>query len=161
MRSHYDNLRYYSPLDRDSLSTICRAVGVEVPSRLLDLGCGDGRIAKRNPHLDVTSVDYNQRRAEAAGGIHSDLYAFMEEAQERWPLAVFIEVLEHLEDPLYAIELARAVADQVVATVPINLPYEAHLQVWRTGKDAAVDLGADEWALMGPHVALRWKGTHG
>lgn len=117
LRSHYDQLQYYSPLDRHTFTEICAVVDVTPGSPVLDVGCGDGRLARRNPDLTVDGVDYNPFRADRASAECADLYDFLETTGRRWKLAAFVEVLEHLEDPATAVRLARSVADAVVATV--------------------------------------------
>lgn len=156
LNSHYDNLAYYSPLDTTPFNELCRMVDITPTDPILDVGCGDGRLAKRNPEYDVTGVDYNQTRATAADAIHSDLYKFLEQDTNQWGLVVFIEVLEHLEEPLYAVELARA-RGPVLATVPLNLPYVAHLHVWNTVNEVDRFFTPTRFAKAGRHAVLYWS----
>lgn len=155
--SHYDNLSYYSPLDNHRLADVLGLVGVEFPDRVLDVGCGDGRLRDHLPDgVAWSGVDYNPARAEKAGAACADLYEFLA-GESGWPLIVMVEVLEHLEEPAEAVRLARMAASVVVATVPLAMPYKAHLQVW--GSEAAVveDLEPDSSARLGRHVVLKWS----
>lgn len=158
LNGHYDQLTYYSPLDKHTLAHICRFVGVDVASPVLDVGCGDGRLARRNPQLQIDGVDYNEHRARAAGAVHADLYDFLEATDRTWPLVVLIEVLEHLEQPHLAVSLARqAASNAVVATVPLDMPYVAHLSVWPDLASVVSDLKPDRVAPLGKHVILYWE----
>ena len=156
LRSHYDNLDYYSPLDHTTLRELAESVDCPVTPPILDVGCGDGRLAVRNPDLEVVGVDYNEHRAVKAGAIHADLYEHLETNTTPYGLVVFFEVLEHLEEPKYAVDLARA-HGPVLATVPIDLPYEAHLHVWPHIVDVEFFFKPDRIAQVTRHAVLYWS----
>ena len=156
LRGHYDNLDYYSPLDHLTLQQIADTVDCPLISPVLDVGCGDGRLAKRNPHLQVVGVDYNKHRAAKAGAIHADLYEYLETCTDSYGTVVFVEVLEHLEDPLDAVEFARRLGP-VLATVPIDLPYHAHLHVWPHIVDVELFFKPDRIAQVTRHAVLYWS----
>ena len=156
LNPHYNNLGYASPLDHATLETLAGKVDLTPVGPILDVGCGDGRLARRHPHYEVQGVDYNRRRAEAAGAHHGDLYEYLEANTRPYGLVVFVEVLEHLEEPEYAVDLARY-HGPVLATVPINMPYTAHLQVWETVDVIREALQPERISEHGGHAVLYWS----
>ena len=153
--AHYDNtLEYYSPLDEDSVWVhALEAFGLPAPTSVLDLGCGDGRLLwdLDLEDLDVyIGVDYSRVRIAVAKAVWKfemnnvedvvikftaePIQYFLRKAKpvaaesgNRFAVAAIIETLEHLEDPAQTVEDALVVADCVIATVPVNMPYPAHL----------------------------------
>jgi SAM-dependent methyltransferase len=171
---HYDrNPRYYSPLHKHGFFfDMCSALGFEPDmTRVLDLGCGDGRMVGR---LGVeceryVGVDYSSVRIDAARSIWrfvpggascdflcDDVYDYLASTKERFTLAVAVEVLEHLEDPRTVLDRALSVADAVVGTVPVNMPYVAHLQVYRDERDVMNALQPTKLVVLGSHFACLW-----
>lgn len=142
---HYDMaLEYWSPLKDYGLREIAGVVGAEISAPLLDLGCGDGRLANHVP-FSVVGVDVSQNRIEIAEKKNpgsewycADLYDWLAACSQKFQVIVAIDVLEHLEEPKIALELAKACLLEdgfILGTVPLNLPYKAHLHVYKSADD--------------------------
>ena len=156
---HYDNkLQYYSPSDGPDLFAIMELADAPTHGHMIDIGCGDGRAYEyAAAHgMDYTGVDYSPRRISLArelyGQMHTkerrpgflcgDLYEALPHIHHGHELAFCCEVLEHLEEPELIWEQMQRLVRQpkgrnglVVCTCPVNMPYKAHLQVYRTDAD--------------------------
>jgi len=138
--AHYERHPvYHSPLDHATPGQVFYAVGGLWPEPVLDLGCGDGRLARALPTgTSYHGVDYSEKRVaiaqerapEGATFSVSDLWDFVEFDSAAWGTVVLVDVLEHLESPLKLLDMIRPACREILATVPINLPNPAHLHVW-------------------------------
>tara|TARA_R110000803_G_scaffold181355_2_gene243748 strand:- start:65 stop:625 length:561 start_codon:yes stop_codon:yes gene_type:complete len=154
---HYDNhLEYYSPLQEGSyFKYMCDELGVDLNkiNSVLDLGCGDGRLCGSiSPETYYMGVDYSQKRIEKATNNYPErnfqvscVHHLCDNQVRDYDLVVITEVLEHIESPYTVIKqlLSYNKATQIIATVPIDLPYVAHLSVWKTEEDVKKDLDPD------------------
>jgi 2-polyprenyl-3-methyl-5-hydroxy-6-metoxy-1,4-benzoquinol methylase len=172
LKPHYDEtLMYYST----DIKKILERIGgmPENTKSILDLGCGDGRaclyLASVLPETTkLVGVDYSNPRIEIARlktttsnckFVRDDIHDFLDACirhQTKFDLVIANEVLEHLEVPLLVIEKAQQITDCVVGTVPINLPYKAHLHVWKTPADIEQYFKPDRIVRDGGHCILRW-----
>ena len=162
---HYDNHPvYYSPVANPNFVTAMLEFAVPrfrlTTRSVLDVGCGNGRLAGNLPEfIHVTGIDYSTVRIELArkqrGDYHCvDIYDFMEKTVSlglTFDLVVMVEIIEHLEEPIRALNLARRLGP-VVGTVPVNLPYVAHLQVYESHDDVVQKLK--------PHRSARVTNGH-
>jgi 2-polyprenyl-3-methyl-5-hydroxy-6-metoxy-1,4-benzoquinol methylase len=110
--------------------------------RVLDLGCGQGVLAGQLTHngLDVVAVDFSevaiqatQQNAPLAMSLVADLRVddiWRTLGHYKADVAVFCEVLEHVEEDVAMIERAAQVAPLVIASVPNGdrIPDIAHLR---------------------------------
>ena len=110
--------------------------------RLLDVGCGAGDVSallrRANPGLTVTGVERN--RADAARArlrlnrlIEGDATeALRQLAGEgaKFDALLFADVLEHLDDPIGALSIARGIAE-IGATLVASVPNVGHLSLVR------------------------------
>lgn len=109
---------------------------------LLDVGCGTGRVgaalARARPGLEVTGIE---RRADFAAQARERLTRVIERDAadalrelssqgDRFDAFLFADVLEHLEDPIGALGLARAVASPEAILVA-SVPNVGHLSIVR------------------------------
>lgn len=169
---HYDAnpTNYHTPLNESgAFIEICQTVGVivEPGDRVLDLGCGDGRLLDHLPaEVLYCGVDYSTERIRAARErypgrtfVEGDVYLAGRLPFAWADLVVAVEVLEHLEYPDVLVrDLLPRLADggMIVGTVPKNMPYETHLQVYRTPQDVVEGLVPDMMGSWRNHWTLRW-----
>lgn len=111
-------------------------------ARLLDIGCGAGgtsaALKAENRTLSVTGIE---RDPEAAGRARRRLNRVLEanaaaaleslaSADELYDAFLFADILEHLEDPIRVLALARALAAPG-ATLVASVPNVGHLSIVR------------------------------
>lgn len=167
---HYNKfVDYYSPINAN-MEEISNRLGIVYQGNsFLDLGCGTGffcAFAKARG-ASVIGVDYAEERVKEGtrtyhlGLVYADIHEWLDRAQQE-PNPDYVtlwDVIEHLENPLSLIAKCRRW--QICASIPINHPYVAHLQVWKTYADLAADLCPDslnECVLDGRHYALcKWE----
>lgn len=141
--SHYNkHPDYYSPLDHNNLDHIISKLTGSSPEQIesvLDMGCGDGRLSQYFQTAEYVGVDYSEVRIkkakktfEEATFEQCDINLF--ECNRKFDVVCFFEVLEHLKEPKEIIDRFRVVGT-VIGTVPIDMPYKAHLQVFKTKKE--------------------------
>lgn len=151
--SHYDaNLTYYSTDILDMLKLIGHKPPFPRLTRVLDVGCGDGRAIRQLQPLTAkdtsfTGVDYSEPRIRLAISqntspnvefVYADVYSYLDhciDEKQRFDLVVCNEVLEHMARPGLLVQKIKQVTDWCIASCPINLPYIAHLSVFPTVKD--------------------------
>ena len=151
---HYnENLEYYSPVNPKNIEEISKALRIKYKNNtFLDLGCGTawfGTHVQKNCGY-YYGIDYAQKRVNLA--------------REKWPsLAILCadyitlwDVLEHLENPLAVLQRYRPYG-VILATVPINHEYKAHIQVF---KDVEEELQPSEVTYLSfehrPYALCRW-----
>ena len=139
------------------LPAIRRIVAAERPSRIFDLGCGNGSAANSlSRFAPVTGVDISPSGVAIAqrsfphltieiGSVYDDLAARYGE----FPIVVSLEVVEHLYAPrLYAKRLFELVERGGVAIV--STPYHGYL------KNLALALSG----RLDTHFTALWDGGH-
>ena len=110
--------------------------------RLLDVGCGSGGssagLKRRAKTIDVCGIENDREQAERARGrldrvlVGDAAHVLKDLAGEgsRFDTFLFADVLEHLDDPIGALTLARALAAPG-ATLVASVPNAGHLSVVR------------------------------
>jgi len=89
----------------------------------------------------------------------SDLYAWLETDAEQYQTITAFDVLEHLEEPERVVDLARARLAEggaFVATIPLNLDINEHLQLYPDADAVRDALAPDEMVEIGTFVVCRW-----
>jgi 2-polyprenyl-3-methyl-5-hydroxy-6-metoxy-1,4-benzoquinol methylase len=111
--------------------------------RLLDVGCGTGEtsaaIRRASPGMSITGIERHAAYAERARArmdrviARDATQALRDLADEgaRFDAFLFADVLEHLEDPIGALTLARGLAAVPGATLVASVPNVAHLSLVR------------------------------
>jgi 2-polyprenyl-3-methyl-5-hydroxy-6-metoxy-1,4-benzoquinol methylase len=179
---HYDKHEYYySPIGGKVGTSFLEKffddlnINIDNIHSVLDLGCGDGRLSGLlSPSTHYIGVDYSSVRIKKAKldyperpFYRDDLHKFVDSNNlSLCDLIVCVEVLEHLEDPKLLIdELKRKKSKDaaIIATIPINLPYVAHLQTWKTDQEVMNHLSPTlikerkgESAMKMPHWVCKW-----
>lgn len=118
-------------------------VAGHIVGSVLDLGCGLGHIADMISDADYLGVDFSEFCIEYARGniknpnarfVQADLCTLRYLSSivgEQFDTVLLLEVLEHLDKPKAAADLAlRLARRRVVVTVPRDMPGRAH--VWPT-----------------------------
>jgi SAM-dependent methyltransferase len=167
--SRRGNLRKYesrNPVQRLLIWHFHRRVGELVdaaqPRSILDVGCGEGftidRLLRANGQLPIQGLDYDWLALRRAKEKHPKVFLQMGDigrlpyASASFDLVLSLEVLEHLAEPLRALEeLRRVSAQRCVISVP-NEPFfmlsnflrgknvrawgndPEHLQLWTAGQ---------------------------
>ena len=173
---YYDKtLDYYSPICTEALNLF----EIEWPDvrNVLDLGCGDGRLAEFVPaETRIFGVDGSPGRIAAAVAKWprhrwhvADLYDPLpvgEGPADQWPLICLFEVLEHLASPLSVLSAAIGAlkpSGRVIGSVPIlDGPSERHLQMYATDDNARERLLEPVWSEpFGRHLLMEWRAGDG
>lgn len=166
---YYDKtLKYYSPICDDSLARF----RIKWPGTVLDLGCGDGRLAEFVPAgVDIIGIDASagriaqaQARWPAFSWQVGDLYDALPSPAGGWELICLFEVLEHLAKPLLVLTAAIDALKpngRVIGSVPIAGGLsERHLQCYSTPQNAVERLLESAWSeRFGRHLLMEWRST--
>jgi SAM-dependent methyltransferase len=166
----YDaNPGYYTPLKDDGfVLRLLHFAGAELDlNKVLDVGCGDGRLGVelhklgiRTDGFDASPVRVQLAQDTGAGNyVCGDLYALLDEDGPYhldYDFVFAIEVLEHLENPTEAIRLARQWAP-LVGTVPLKWPFPMHLQLYERPHDVQQKLNPDRMERYGRHMLCFWE----
>ena len=170
---HYEaHPKYYSPVKNRNYFFNCLKkfdVNIELVSHVLDIGCGDGRICKYIPaRIKYTGVDYSPTRINIANESndkpnHNFVYNCAREfvlnsETQKYDLICAFEFLEHIIDPKELINhLLNTQNCFIVGTVPINIPYKAHLSVWKDEQELQSDLNPDSFFISKGHFNCFWS----
>ena len=172
---HYnEHLSYRSSLDGLKFQTILEILQTRIcpRERVLDLGCGDARLYEslKPYHVDYTGVDYSEGRINRARNtypeialVYGDVRAFLSDSGSTFGAITCFEVLEHLEDPeeVVSLALSRLTPDGIlIGSVPINMPYVAHLQVFKTVEDVQERLKPTLCTAEHGHFWCKWELAH-
>lgn len=145
---HYDsNLKYYSPVsDEKYFRQVFKKFNIKIDqkSRVLDIGCGDGRVFNYVKQASsYVGVDYSVKRIEKASNLYnmfdncnfiqSCVREYVNNTNINFDIVTSFEFFEHIIEPQCIIETILNKCDKVkiVASLPVNLPYKAHLSVWK------------------------------
>ena len=148
---HYNNnVNYHSQSPERSWSLFREHVDITPASRVLDLGCGDGRwlnYLHEEYNCKLYGVDYSRERIKKAREMsnsdirywNQDAYSFTKNYKvDKWgkfDYVLMVEFLEHLENPKRILKRLKQISKNIIGTVPLNFPYKAHLQVFKSEQD--------------------------
>lgn len=173
---HYDShLEYYS-VSNEMILKALKFFGMLFNYKsgwlILDLGCGDGRFSiefTRQFCAIVIGVDYSEKRIEKARQtatlqdifytvfICDNIHEYIKNTTACYDLIVLFETLEHLEHPNKVIGRCKQLAPHIVASVPLNMPYIAHLQVYKDVKQVITCLQPDDTLVIDGHCFCYWR----
>lgn len=131
---------------------LAEEVSKDVVGSVLDLGCGFGFLADfvKGPYL---GVDFSPVAIWGAREMSPSVEFVVGDLRHFTPTVAFdtvvlLEVLEHLDNPAQAVELARQWATQrIVVSVPRHMPGGGHIWPTWTEEDVA--------RLLGPGAKVR------
>ena len=172
---HYESHpSYYSPVPA-VMPFLLNAFDVKIEQVrcALDLGCGDGRLTTwvaRTHSIPTVGVDFSSRRikiavksAEAAAlpcmFYCKDLNFFLEDCADSFDLILAFEVLEHLRNPTEVLQRSRNLLGSegaILGSVPVNMPYVAHLNVYKDEDDVRDQLKPDRVINKQRHWYCQW-----
>lgn len=132
--------------DWDSFRGLAEEACKHAIGSVLDLGCGFGFVSEfaPGPYLGVDFSPVAIQRAKElypeAEFVLADFHTF--EPPKTFDTVVMIEVLEHLDDPAWAIAFAKRWADQkIIVSVPNHMRTTGHVWPCWTGGDVRRLLG--------------------
>lgn len=172
---HYNaNPSYYSSINMHSVLQLINQIGIKSLENMsvLDIGCGDARLLPIIEPMGIkayTGIDYSEVRVKIAEKvetkrekkiINTSIQNFLNNNQDKFDLVFIFEVLEHLEEPRAIIELLRNISANIVGSVPVNMPYKAHLQVYRNKEEVETALNCDVLYTRNGHFFFSIRGTH-
>lgn len=148
--NHYnDHIKYYSSIDDNKIIDLCLELsGLDLANKkILDIGCGDGRLLKileQYNICDYVGVDYSVNRTNIAQKIStkipktiitSTIQDFLINNTDSFDVCFVFEVFEHLQEPKIIADKLSLCSNIIIGSVPVNMPYEAHLQIYKTKQD--------------------------
>lgn len=146
---------YYSPSRPKDITRVMLTVDAPCSGDMLDVGCGDGRgyhYAYKHG-MTYNGIDYSETRIakarETQGQIPNnpnrptfvcgDLYEVLPSINPAFDLIWCCELLEHLEEPeIIWGEMLRLNGGMIVASVPVDMPHENHLSVFKTEEEVLI-----------------------
>lgn len=179
LRSHYDkHVKYWSTVSSAS-ATKAMLAGLKIDppqnGKVLDLGCGDGRLSLYlAKHHGMSAVGIDMSAPRVAKGVKDavthgvsdkvtlrvgDIYAEVSDPTKKWDLIAAFEVLEHLEEPDQLIRDGIAQLTPTgwfIGSVPKHFPYDAHLQTYYNIENVKMKLNPDFMFEQGNSVFMKW-----
>jgi len=161
---------YCSPLDL-TLPFIDEMLPRSVSS-VLDIGCGRGDIlayAAKSLKLagdDATGVDissvriaYARQQHPALRFVAADAFEFLSAPGLRYGAVLLFEVLEHVDDDLKLLALARAAcAGRILGSLPVRVKEMTHARDFASHEEAARRYRLTSWRARGQHVLFSMEG---
>lgn len=182
---HYDsNVKYHSSVSRaDAYERVTALAGRQLTSSdgLLDLGCGDGRVSVgvyEGCRCQVLGMDCSAERLKVATETVAliagdsgtarmprfklaDVSNLPRPGAPVWSVIALFETLEHLTEPATVIKHLfneyLMEGGVIVGSVPLRMPYKAHLQVFADAADVVSRLGVEVVSVEGPFCFFRLR----
>lgn len=133
-------------IGRRRIHSLCRALSphLQGSQRLIDLGCGDGRLShellKKNPQLQIQGFDVLERPAHKVFPIHRYDGTQLPVSNQGADTVLLVDVLHHAENPFALLQEATRVST--------NILIKDHLlKGWLSGKILAFM----DWVGNRPH----------
>ena len=165
LRDYYNDHVMYDSVPSEDIEIALLRLRILALDTVLDLGCGDGRLAKVLTNSKITGIDYSDKRIEQAKKRHksqvwvcSSVRDWLEADVGVYSLVTMFEVLEHVEDPAGLVRMARE-CGPVLASVPVNWPDPAHLHVWKDETEMVRDLAPDRHIRVNERWFCTWGQT--
>lgn len=172
--SHYNsNPKYYSSITDNAFTKCIAKSGISLKnSTVLDIGCGDARLFNKLKKYDIshyTGIDYSDIRISLAKQAFNqynniELFAcsiqdFISQNNTHFDFIFSFEFFEHLEKPLEVISELKKISYYIIGSVPINMPYKAHLQIYKNKEQAESKLGCEVLFTNNKHFFFNIKGS--
>lgn len=167
---HYNaNPTYYSSINNRNILELIQKSGIEslIATNVLDIGCGDARLLPMIEPMGIkkyTGIDYSDVRIKIAQKIatkiekniiNTSIQNFINNNKETFDVIFIFEVLEHLEKPKIIMESLKKIGKKIIGSVPVNMPYKAHLQVYKSKKEVETMIGCDVLFIKNGHFFFK------
>jgi len=139
-------------------------------SKILDLGCASGVMAdhvRKLYNVDVTGVDsafsrilIGKKERPKVTYLEQDIHAFLETTKMKFDIVMMFDVLEHLEEPKETVAQARELLNpngKILSKTPLDFPYSAHIQVFKTKEDFDERMNPNRSFLYGQSIVAIWE----
>ena len=140
-------------------------------TRILDVGCGDGRLGAwlhGQTKAGVWGIDPSLPRIgkaktnDPAGNyLVFDAWEYLAGENAKFDLIFMLDFLEHLESPWQMVQLARGCLSSgpggIVAVCPLQHDYVAHFQVYASAEDFRDRMMPEFCEQLGNNVMAIWR----
>lgn len=178
---HYDDHVNYWTFTKDNkfLDNLFKRFNIELNLYnnlfVLDLGCGTGNLGRyfyqKQSSINYVGVDFSKNRIEEAKTfeksnvqfIKSDIHEYVGNETVKYDIITLFEVLEHLEEPKQLLDKCKYLLKEngvILASVPHNMPYKAHLQVYTSENDVINKINPKQIFKLSTHRQYFCKWTH-
>jgi len=140
-----------------------------VGAKVLDLGCASGitcNILTDMYDMKTTGVDFCGPRIARAKKlfpklkfVKHNIHSFLKKETGKYDFIILFDIIEHLENPAEVVESAKKLLKPggvIIGRTPLNFPYSAHLQVYKTIAEFRNQLNPTRVLLQENRIISAW-----